>query len=325
MENFLKPKFIKFVDSKTDENKNISYFTIEKLERGFGHTLGTSLRRTILSSIPGLSPFAIEIKGVQHEFQAIPNLREDAVELILNIKKLVLEVDENIIDPDEIYKLELVSNVGEVRANDIKAPEGIKVINKDLVIANSLKKGALDMIIYVIYSKGYKTFEENRSIVKEKLGNKINVIAIDSNNSPIVKVNYSVEDVNPGEKKVYERLKFEIQTKGNILPEKVLTLAGSILVNYYNSLFNLEEINMDKHFEEEIEIEKEDTQLSMSIESLNLSVRSENALRAAKILTVEELINRPISELQNIKNLGEKSKTEIIQIIQDMGLSFKSE
>ncbi|BDV02613.1 MAG: DNA-directed RNA polymerase subunit alpha [Candidatus Hepatoplasma vulgare] len=325
MENFLKPKFMKLVDSKTIENENTAYFVLEKLERGYGHTLGTSLRRTILSSIPGVSPFAIEIKGVQHEFQAIPNLKEDAVELILNLKELILEVDENIIDTEEIYKLELVSKIGAVKAGEIKTPEGINIVNKDLLIAHSLKEKALDMIIYVAYSKGYKTFEENRFIVKEKMGNKINVIAIDSNYSPIVKVNYSVEDVNPGEKKVYERLKFEVETKGNIKPESVLSLAASILVNYYNSIFNLKEINMDTHFEDEIEIEEEDTQLSMNIESLNLSVRSENALKSANIFTVEQLIDRPISKLQEIKNLGEKSKTEIIQIIQDMGLSFKSE
>lgn len=324
MEKFLKPKFS--IQRKHDDNNpNSGIFVIEKLEKGFGQTIGTSMRRTIISSIPSSSFFAIEIEGVKHEFQTIENCREDVVELILNLKNVLIETNEDLIDLDEIYEFNLVSKNGDVFAKDIITKEGFKIINGDFKIATTDKDGALSMKLFVTYSRGIKTFEENRIFINEKLGTRIGLIPIDSDFSPIEKVSYNVEIVNPGESKEYERLIFNIFTKGNILPEKVISMAGSILENYFISFKEMFEINLDEQFIEEIIKEEEDEHLTQSIESLNLSVRSENALRAAKISTIEELINRPVSALRDIKNLGEKSKTEIIQVIQDMGLSFKSE
>lgn len=326
MEKFLKPTFKKIIKSEEQKNNsNIAIFTVEKLEPGFGNTIGVALRRTILSSIPGAAPFAINLEGVNHEFQAFSDTYEDVVEIVLNLKNLIIEVDENLIDADEVYKFNINQREKIITAADIEVPNGFKIINKNLIIANMVEKAKMNMIIYVIYSKGFKTFEENRLFIKEKLGGLSNIIAIDSNFSPIERVNIRVDDVNPGESKVFERLTLEVETKGNILPEKVVAAAGSILKNYFKSFDELHEVDLTKNFVEEIEEEEIDSQLQASIETLNLSVRSENALKATGILTIEELIDRPVSALQTIKNLGDKSKNEIIQSVQDLGLSFKSE
>lgn len=325
MERFLETSVIKIVTNESEKNKNRADFYVEKLDRGFGNTLGVSLRRTLISSIPGAAPFAVEIKGVSHEFQAIENTREDMVEIILNLKELVISVDKNIIDFDEIYKLKLESKGGKVTAGDFIVPSGLSIVNTNLVIANTSKDKAIDMTLYVMYSKGYKTFHENRVVVKEKLGEKRSLISIDSNFSPIKKVNYKVEEVNPGESRVFERLVLDVETNGSITPERAVAFAGGILRNHYSPFEEIEEVNIDKHFEEEIIEEPVDSQLALPIDSLNLSVRSENALRVSGIETVEQLIDRSVSDLGDIKNLGEKSKTEIIQMVQNMGLSFKSE
>ncbi len=325
MEKFLKPEFKKIIKNDT-KNPNLGIFILEKLSRGFAQTIGTSLRRTILSSIPGASIFAIEISGVQHEFQPITNVKEDAVELVLNLKELIIEVDEEKIDLDEVYEFKFKSKKeGEVSAGEIEVPEGFEIINKDLIIANLFKSNALEFVLYVQYSRGYRTFEENKEFVKEKLGSKIGLIAIDSLYSNVKNVNYRIEKVNPGEAKVFERLILEIETKGNFLPEKIISQAASILSNYYKSFNDLYEVNLDEQFVKEVEEVEDDSNLLMPIDSLNLSARSENALKLAGIKTVEELIDRPVSALQDIKNLGEKSKIEIIQTIQELGFSFKSE
>jgi DNA-directed RNA polymerase subunit alpha len=325
MERFLETSFTKIVSNKSEETPNKDIFHVEKLERGFGQTLGVSLRRTLISSIPGAAPFAVEVKGVNHEFQPITSAEEDMVELILNIKELIISVDENIIEQDEVYQLKLTSKKGVVKAGDIVVPAGISIINTDLVLANTSKDKAIEMVLYVMYSKGYKTFQENRALTKEQLGDKRSVISIDSNFSPVKQINFKVEEVNPGESRVFERLVLEVETKGNIEPQRAVAFAGAILRTHYSVFENMEEVNIDAFFEEEVIEEEINTQLIQRIDSLNLSVRSENALKQAEIETVEQLIDRSVSDLGDIKNLGEKSKTEIIQIIQDMGLSFKSE
>ena len=325
MERFLETSTMQIVTNESKKTPNRQEFHVEKLERGFGNTLGVSLRRTLISSIPGAAPFAVEVKGVSHEFQAIDSAEEDMVELVLNLKELVISVDESIIEHDEIYKLKLESKKGVVTAGNFEVPAGLSVVNTDLVLANTSKDKAIDMVLYVTYSKGFKSFQENRLLVKETLGDKRSVIAIDSNFSPIKQVNYTVEEVNPGESRVFERIVLDVETKGSITPERAVSFAGAILSKHYAPFANIEEVDIDLFFEEELIEEPTDSQLALSIDSLNLSVRSENALKASGIDTVEQLIDRSVSNLGEIKNLGEKSKTEIIQIVQDMGLSFKSE
>ena len=323
MDKFLKPTFNKIV--KADAPENVSTFTLEKLERGFANTIGNSMRRAILSSVPGLSAFAISIKGVSHEFQAVKNTEQDVVEIVLNLKGLVLKADSAIEDKEQLFELKLVSKNGKVTAKDIETRAGISIVNKNLFIAETSKDKALDMTIYVAFSKGYKTFEETRALASELIGEVNGIIPMDANFSPIEKVNVRTAEVNPGEEVVYERLIIEVQTKGNTDAAAAVAYAASVLENYYKAFATLNEANADEDFMDEIIETEEETHLSISIDSLNLSTRSENALLAAKIETVESLVELTVSQLKAVDNLGEKSVLEIIETIKELGLSFKSE
>jgi DNA-directed RNA polymerase subunit alpha len=323
MDKFLKPTFNKIITKDVEEN--ITTFTLEKLERGFGNTIGTALRRAIISSVPGASMFAVEIKGVSHEYQAIKDCSQDAVELVLNLKELVIELDETAVDKEEIFELKLVSKAGTVKGSDIETPNGITIVNKNIVIAETTKDKAIDMTIYVAFSRGFKSFQETRGMVEELLGNKRGIIPTDANYSPIKRVNLKIEEVNPGEVYVYERLVLEVETKGNIAAEKAVAYAASVLTNYYSAFNELNIVNADADFIEEAEEIEEDGTLSTTINQLNLSTRSENALKLAKLDTVEQIIELTLSQLKSLDNLGEKSVLEIIDTIQELGLSFKSE
>lgn len=325
MERFLKPVFSEII---SEDSGNESKFTIEKLERGFGNTIGTAMRRTILSSIPSAAPFAIELKGASHEFQGVPNIQEDVAEIILNLKKLVIKADTTLIEFDEIYEGKLISNEGVVKAGEFELPAGLEIINKDLVVATTTKDKALDLKIYIRYSKGFKTFEENRLIIADQLGSNKLLIPMDSNFSPVETVNFNVEEVNPGESYVYERLVLDVTTKGNMAAEEVVVMAGAILKNHYMAFEEIVKVDLtkvDDMFEEEQTIEEDDSQLTMTIEELNLSVRSQNGLEKAGIETVGQLVDRPFSGLKTIDNLGDKSVSEIVEAIQNLGLSFKTE
>ncbi len=327
MDRFLKPITTEILE-EGNTNPNSSKFTIEKLERGFGNTIGTAMRRTLLSSIPSAAPFAFELKGAAHEFQAIPNVQEDVAEFVLNLKELVFQADLNILEVDEVIEVRLTSKEGVVKASDFELPAGLEIINKDFVIANTSKDKAITLKLFLIISKGFRPFEDNRALIAEKLGLNKNIIPMDSNFSPVKVVNFSVEEVNPGESYVYERLVLEVETKGNMAPRDALAFAGQILANHYASFNEIGLIDLNKveeMFEEEVYEDDDDSQLMMSIEELNLSVRSQNGLEKAGINTVGELINRPFSGLKLIENLGDKSVSEIVEAIQNLGLSFKTE
>ena len=248
IEKFIKPKFKKIVSEKLNNRTYTKRFQLEKLDRGFANTIGTSLRRVLLSSIPGAAVFAVEIKGVSHEFSAIDHVREDVVGVILNIKNLILSIEEKAIEEDDVFELKLKSKSGVVKAKDIQTPSEIKIVNGDLELANTTKDNALDMTLYVAYSKGFKSFEENRALVKDKLGEKRGIITIDSNFSPVEKVNLKVEEVNPGESRVFERLIMDVTTKGNVEVEKVMAFAGKVLETIFATFGELEVVDIDKNF-----------------------------------------------------------------------------
>ncbi len=326
MERFLKPIFSEIITE--DLKPNQSKFTIEKLERGFGNTIGTAMRRTILSSIPSVAPFAIELKGASHEFQGISNVSEDVAEIILNLKQLIIKSDRVLIEPDKTYVAKLVSTEGIVKASDFEMPNGLEVVNKDLILAHTTKDKALDLKIYMRLSKGFRTFEDNRAIISDELGLDKQIIPMDSNFSPVVTVNFKVEEVNPGESYVYEKVVLDVITKGNMEAAEAVAMAGAILKNHYMAFEELVTQDLtiaDEMFEEEQASKEDDTQLAMTIEELNLSVRSQNGLEKAGIETVGELINRPFSGLKQIDNLGDKSVSEIVEAVQNLGLSFKTE
>lgn len=315
MKQFERTNFsIEEIDSETDRAR----FIIEPLERGFGTTIGNSLRRVLLSSLPGTSVFAIKIEGVHHEFSVIPGVEEDVTSIVLNLKDLVLKID----DEDESeYTLTIdKSGPGPIYAADIKTPAEVEVINKDLVIANLAADGKLEMEIFVRNGRGYVTAEINKKEMKH-----IGMIPTDSNYSPVERVSYAVEPTRIGESEKYDSLIMDIKTNGSKTCQEVVALAAKILMEHLSLFVDLNSIALDTKV---IADEGEDVSfkvLDMPIEDLDLSVRSYNCLKRANIQTVQELVNRSENDMNKIRNLGKKSLKEIKEKIIELGLSYRDD
>lgn len=325
MEKFTKYEIL--VDSK-EENQNYGKFVIKPLESGFGTTLGNSLRRVLLSNIIGYSLFAIKIPGINHEFQSIKGVKEDLTQIILNLKKLVIEIDEDVFSEQEqnstplekwpTMKIEKKSGI--VTAADIVTPSGFKIINKDMYIATLDDSSSLKMELYAKSGRGFVSFEENKEFV-----NAINTIAIDSNFSPIIRVSYKVSEVKTSKNKTSDLLEIEIVTNGSILPTNALALASKILIEHYKPLVSLnDEIDEYKVISDSGQKSGLNS-LSISIDELELSVRSYNCLKRAGIQTIQQLTDKTRSEIEKIRNLGKKSFKEIIKKIQDRNMKLKGE
>lgn len=289
-------------------------FVLEPLERGFATTLGNSLRRVLLSSLPGAAATAIKIEPVLHEFSTIEGVTEDVVEIILNLKGLSIKMYGN-----EEATLK-ISEVGEkvVTAGDIICPAGVEIVNQDLHIATLADKAKLEAEIYINKGRGYISSDENKS-----KGLPIGVIPMDSIYTPIKKVNYSVEQVAGRENDDFERLILEIWTNKSIDVKSALSLAAKILIEHFNLFLDLTET------EEEVEImvEKEQTAkektLEMTIEELDLSARSHNCLKRASINTVQQLTEKTEEDMMKVRNLGKKSLEEVTAKLKELGLSLK--
>ena len=291
-----------------------SRFSLEPLEPGFGYTLGNSLRRTLLSSIPGAAITSIRIEGVLHEFSTIEGVTEDVVELILNIKNIVVSSES---DEPEVMVLRK-SGSGVVTAADIQAPAGVEVLNRDLHIATLNDKAKLEIEFIVERGRGYVTAAQNKQV-----GQEIGRIPIDSIYSPVVKVTYKVEATRVEQRTDFDRLVLDVETKPSMLPRDAMASAGKTLVE----LFGLaRELNVDA---EGIEIgpSAADTfaaeQLTMPIEQLDLTVRSYNCLKREGIHTVGELLGRSEADLMDIRNFGAKSIDEVKAKLQTLGLALK--
>ena len=296
------------------DDKTYAKFEVEPLERGYGTTLGNSLRRVLLSSLPGSAPTSVKIDGVLHEFSSIDGVKEDVTEIILNIKRLITKVHSDV--PKTVY----IDATGEceVCARDIKCDQDVEVINGDLHIATLSKDAHLYMEITLSNGRGYVSAEKN----KEKTQDIIGIIPVDSIYSPINKVNYFVTDTRVGNVTDYDKLTLEIWSDGTITPDQALSLSAKILTDHMNLFVDLtEEI---KHTD--IMVEKEDNKknkvLELTIEELDLSVRSFNCLKRAGINTVEDLVNRSESEMMKVRNLGRKSLEEVIAKLAALGLCF---
>lgn len=296
------------------DDKTYAKFEVEPLERGYGTTLGNSLRRVLLSSLPGSAPTSVKIDGVLHEFSSIDGVKEDVTEIILNIKRLITKVHSDV--PKTVY----IDATGEceVCARDIKCDQDVEVINGDLHIATLSKDAHLYMEITLSNGRGYVSAEKN----KEKTQDIIGIIPVDSIYSPINKVNYFVTDTRVGNVTDYDKLTLEIWSDGTITPDQALSLSAKILTDHMNLFVDLtEEI---KHTD--IMVEKEENQknkvLELTIEELDLSVRSFNCLKRAGINTVEDLVNRSESEMMKVRNLGRKSLEEVIAKLAALGLCF---
>ena len=301
-----------------DGTENYGRFVIEPLERGFGLTLGNALRRVLLSSLPGASIYAVEVEGARHEFSALEGVEEDVTSIILNLKDLVLSIDAS---DDANKRLEVnVQGPAVVKASDIVCPTGVTVVNPDLVIANLTEKGNLKMVLHARNGRGYVTGEQNKTIhTSLQLG----AISTDSNYSPVRKANYTVDNTRVGHASRYDNSTLEVWTNGSITPQEAVAMSAKILIDHFEKFANLVDITRDINIEKDIAVVEENKYEDITIEELDLSVRSYNCLKRAGIATVLELTEKSEEDMMKVKNLGKKSLKEIKEKLAGMGLSFK--
>lgn len=298
-----------------DEKNQFGKFVVEPLERGYGTTLGNSLRRVLISSLPGAAARNIEIEGVLHEFSTVQGVVEDVTEIVMNIKALALKIYS-----DEEKSLEIdVKEEGPVTAADIMHDSDVEILNPELHIATVSKGGHLRMRIRVGNGRGFKRAEDNNKDLP------IGVIAIDSIYTPVTKVNYTVEKTRVGQSTDFDKLTLDITTDGSISPQEAVSLGAKILTSHLDLFVNL----TDAAKSAEIMVEKEEDQkermLEMTIEELDLSVRSYNCLKRAGINTVQELADKSEAEMMKVRNLGRKSLEEVKLKLIDLGLDLKKE
>ncbi len=305
-------------EAKYDPTENYGRFVIKPLERGFGVTLGNTLRRVLLSSLPGASTYAVEIEGAQHEFSALDGIEEDVTTIILNLKQLVLKID---LDDLENHVLEInVKGEKVVTGKDIVCPSGVEVINPDVELAHVTKEGHLKMKLHVRNGRGFFTAEKNKILHKDT---PVGFILTDSNYSPVTKAGYSVEYTRVEHDSSYEALTLEVWTNGSMMPQEAVAYAAKILVDHFAKFLNVAEISEDITIEkDEVEV-VEEAPVDASIDDLDLTVRSHNCLRRANILTVLALASHTREEMMKTKNLGKKSLKEIEDKLAERGLSFK--
>jgi DNA-directed RNA polymerase subunit alpha len=299
------------------EDKKYGRFVVEPLERGYGTTLGNSLRRIMLSSLPGTAVSHIRIDGVGHEFSAIPGVKEDVTEIIMNIKSLAIK---NNSETDEVKTAYIeASGEGVVRASDIQVDSDIEIMNPDQVIATL--SGGPDCKLYIemtiVNGRGYVSSDKNK---REDLP--INVIAIDSIFTPVERVNIKVENTRVGQITDYDKLTLDVFTDGTIEPSDAVSLAAKVLSDHLRSFIDLSDKSSRIQVIAAEEENSKDKVLEMNIDELELSVRSYNCLKRAGINTVEELCNRTSEDMMKVRNLGRKSLEEVLSKLKELGLSL---
>ncbi len=306
-----KPTKLKF--EKDSLKADYGKFTIDPLEPGFGMTIGHSLRRVLLSSIRGSNIFAVQIDGVTHEFSNIPGIVEDMVQVILNIKELQIEQF-----VDEVVELELIGEgPGVIKAGDISTFGKAEILNPDLILATLQKGATISMTLFSRFNKGYVTSEENQL---EELP--VGTIYLDSNHSPVTRINYDVENSRVDKKTDYDSLNFELWTNGSVKPTDSLAYAAKIIKEHMDVFINFDESKIKDEPEVEEVAEPLNENLYRSVSELELSVRSINCLQNAKIETIGDLVQKSEPEMLKTKNFGRKSLNEIKVILTDMGLSL---
>jgi len=298
---------------EVNEDKTYGKFVIEPLERGYGTTLGNSLRRVLLSSLPGAAVSSIKIQGVLHEFSVVPGVLEDVPEIILNIKGIAAKM---YTDEPVILKLE-VEGPKRVTAGDIITGPDVEIVNKDHYIATVNESGKLYMELEMIKGRGYNVAEKNK-----KEGQPIGVIPIDSSFTPVSKVNFTVENTRVGQITDYDKLTLEVWTNGTMTPEEATSLGAKILSEHLNLFIGLTEHVENVEIMVEKEEDKKEKVLEMTVEELDLSVRSYNCLKRAGINTVDELTQKTEEDLMKVRNLGKKSLEEVKKKLAELGLSL---
>ena len=316
MNKFERPKF---KVGEYVESENYGRFVISPLERGFGTTLGNALRRTMLSSLPGGAVYSVKIDGVFHEFSSIKGVREDVTLIVLNIKDLILDIAD-----DDVYTLRIsAKGPCTVKAEDIILPAGVEILNPGLEIAHLDQGGELEMELLARKGRGYVSADENK-LLYQGSSQGIGTIYTDSIYTPVIKANYTVEPTRVGQSAKYDELTMEVWTNGSIDPKESLALAAKILISHLDLLTNIDaEISeMDSVMKDYVN-EGNAKKVNMSIDDLDLTVRSYNCLKRAGISTVEELTQKTEEEMSRVRNLGKKSLKEVKEKLQALNLSFK--
>ena len=306
---------VKFIGSA--EDSAYGSFVVEPLERGFGTTLGNSLRRVLLSSLPGYAITSVKIDNVLHEFSTIPNVKEDVTEIVLNLKGVILKIHG---DDPKIMHIE-ANGSGEITAGDIKADSEVEILNPDHHIATLDADAHVSMELTADKGRGYVSSDRNKQLLSPDIG----VIAIDSIYTPVLKVNYTVDNTRVGQITDYDKLTIDVTTDGTISAKDAVSFAAKILTEHLNLFVELS----DEVSNTEIMVDKESTDngkvLETTIEELDLSVRSFNCLKRAGINTVENLINKSEEDMMKVRNLGRKSLEEVVAKLASLGLSLRDE
>ncbi|HET3524276.1 TPA: DNA-directed RNA polymerase subunit alpha [Streptococcus pneumoniae] len=300
--------------TKIDENKDYGKFVIEPLERGYGTTLGNSLRRVLLASLPGAAVTSINIDGVLHEFDTVPGVREDVMQIILNIKGIAVK---SYVEDEKIIELD-VEGPAEVTAGDILTDSDIEIVNLDHYLFTIGEGSSLKATMTVNSGRGYVPADENK-----KDNAPVGTLAVDSIYTPVTKVNYQVEPARVGSNDGFDKLTLEILTNGTIIPEAALGLSARILTEHLDLFTNLTEIAKSTEVMKEADTESDDRILDRTIEELDLSVRSYNCLKRAGINTVHDLTEKSEAEMMKVRNLGRKSLEEVKLKLIDLGLGLK--
>ena len=302
--------------AEISEDKKYGKFVVEPLERGYGITLGNSLRRIMLSSLPGAAVSQVKIEGVLHEFSSIPGVKEDVTEIIMNIKSLAIK---NTSETNEA-KTAYIEFEGEgiVHASDIQADQDIEILNPDLVIATlSGKDTKLYMELTITKGRGYVSADRNKH---DDLP--IGVIAIDSIYTPVERVNVTVENTRVGQITDFDKLTLDVHTNGTLVPDEAVSLAAKVLSEHLSLFIDLSESAQKAEVMTEKEDDEKEKVLEMSIDELELSVRSYNCLKRAGINTVEELTNKTSEDMMKVRNLGRKSLEEVLAKLKELGLQL---
>ena len=318
MIEFQKPKF---TSTDLTEDGRYGKFVVEPLERGYGTTLGNSLRRVLLSSLPGVAVSSVRIDGIQHEFSTIPGVKEDVTEIILNIKGLTVNYS------GEEAKELVISAKGEceVTAASIQADAEVEILEPNMHIATLGADAELNMHLVIEKGRGYISAERNKEIMSEKGESLVGVIPVDSIYSPVLKVNYTVENTRVGQVTDYDKLTLEVWTDGTISAKEAVSLSAKVLNDHLTLFVDLSEEVANTDTMVDIEDKSHEKVLEMTIEELDLSVRSFNCLKRAGINTVEDLISKTEDEMMKVRNLGKKSLEEVINKLHSLGYELSQD
>lgn len=310
--NFQMPRFVQIDEDSLSDNYGL--FSVQPLERGFGATIGNALRRVLLSSIEGAAVKAVKIEGIQHEFTVVEGVVEDVTEIVLNLKEICLRVHT---DADKLLYVKK-EGPGELKAGDLQVDADVEVMNPDLHIATLDKDGVLDMEITVGKGRGYVLAEANKQ-VEQPMG----TIVLDAAFSPIRKVHYEIDNARVGQQTDYDKLSLAVWTNSVVRPDDAVAHAAGILKNHLELFINFEE-EPEEELEEVVDEEtlRIATLLKMPVDELELSVRSANCLKAANIITLEDLVQKTENEMLKFRNFGRKSLNELTAILENLGIAF---